>query len=124
MLDAGCWILDHRISPQITQMDTDAIAPSQGCPQITQIDADPSHHRTVANTKAQRREAVAKASHLKVSEAGLEGCLTLCGCALDRAVTDGQMVRYFAILVSAVRSNPVLQMPYRKPAMTHLRQSA
>jgi len=30
MLDAGCWMLDHRTAPrpQITQMDTDDIAPS------------------------------------------------------------------------------------------------
>jgi len=62
ILDTGYWMLDRSIAcgatPQITQIDTDSIAPSQGCPQITQMNADPiaeaqGHHPTYPSSITQ-----------------------------------------------------------------------
>jgi len=49
--------------PQITQIDTDTIATSVGSPQITQMDAD--GHRNIAN---QRRDA--EPSHHRMRNRG------------------------------------------------------
>ncbi len=60
------------------------------CPQITQMDADPAQHRTVANTKAPRREAVTEPSQQRVGEKWLGRRQTSWWHTLDRNGSEGQ----------------------------------